>query len=216
MRYPTVGDDIRRLLLIAVSALVAVGVTVALVANSAPDRNGLTIEIPFSELPDGSAHANRLYGRVLTLAGDEFEGFLRWDQNEGSLPVRHRAGVQERDLRGRGRVGRGPGRSQCRHRRLSRRNDADRRGRDHGALVTVIAGNGRWPAVRERLADRGATRRKPVRQPALRARTPPRSLGGVFRGRAGLTSTKDHAEVPIHRGTDRRDPEGVRGRNSDT
>ncbi len=84
MRYPTVGDDIRRLLLIAVSALVAVGVTVALVANSAPDHNGLTIEIQISELPDGSAHANRLYGRVLTLAGDEFEGFLRWDQNEGS------------------------------------------------------------------------------------------------------------------------------------
>lgn len=84
MKYPTVGDDIRRLLLIAVSALVAVGVTVALVANSAPDHNGLTIEIQISGLPDGSAHANRLYGRVLTLAGDEVEGFLRWDQNEGS------------------------------------------------------------------------------------------------------------------------------------
>ena len=27
---------------------------------------------------------NQLYGRVVTTAGEEFEGYVRWDKNEGS------------------------------------------------------------------------------------------------------------------------------------
>ena len=32
----------------------------------------------------GTPEANRLYGRVVTAGGEVYEGYMRWDQNEGS------------------------------------------------------------------------------------------------------------------------------------
>ena len=39
---------------------------------------------PLVERLEGPALVGRLYGNVVTRSGDEFEGYIRWDRNEGS------------------------------------------------------------------------------------------------------------------------------------
>jgi len=63
---------------------VAVGITAALLAKAEPGSEGVALNIQAPRTLKRPPHANRLYGRVLTVTGREYEGFIRWDQNEGS------------------------------------------------------------------------------------------------------------------------------------
>jgi hypothetical protein len=44
----------------------------------------LVLAIALSQAPGGNPADDRLYGRIVTASGDVFEGFIRWDKNEGS------------------------------------------------------------------------------------------------------------------------------------
>ncbi len=95
---PRLGEDLRNLTLIGGSAAVAVIATgaVLLSANHRPERRVVAVapvvevridrhETRRIEGPEIlSSGAERLYGTVETLDGDRYEGFIRWDKNEGS------------------------------------------------------------------------------------------------------------------------------------
>lgn len=93
---PRLGEDLRNVALIAGSAVVAAGATVALFA--AGDRSTHTVRVHdivevrverdrtrVVEAPTTVTNgAERLYGEVTTRSGATLKGFLRWDRNEGS------------------------------------------------------------------------------------------------------------------------------------
>lgn len=95
---PRIGEDLRNLTLIGGSAAVAVVATGALLlsANHRPTRHVVSVapivevridrhETRVIEAPEiVSSGAERLYGTVETLDGERYEGFIRWDMNEGS------------------------------------------------------------------------------------------------------------------------------------
>jgi hypothetical protein len=91
MRKPGLKEDAKNLSLITGSGLFAVLVTVGLLV-AAPRavrtvrheavRPSVERTIVY-EAVAGSG-INRIYGRVITVDGDELKGYLRWDRNEGS------------------------------------------------------------------------------------------------------------------------------------
>ena len=95
MREPTRKEDAQNLSVIAGAGLLSLACTMALWANAAPHQHrSYTVSIPADvpvvapaplvERSEGPALDSRLYGNVVTRSGQEFEGYIRWDRNEGS------------------------------------------------------------------------------------------------------------------------------------
>lgn len=91
MTEPTRNEDAKNLSIITGAGLFGLVCTVALFASAAPHpHRSYTIAVPAAmptplvELREGPALDGRLYGSVVTRSGEEFEGYLRWDRNEGS------------------------------------------------------------------------------------------------------------------------------------
>ena len=91
MRRPGLGEDTRNLALIGGSALAAVVATVGLVLASSSGGHAHRVHVdvaaapaPSYELVEPLSGTNRLYGTVETRHGDSYQGFIRWDRNEGS------------------------------------------------------------------------------------------------------------------------------------
>ena len=92
---PTRTEDAKNLSIIAGAGLLGMVCTMALWANAAPHQHHTyTVTIP-ADAPavalaplvgrvEGPALDSRLYGSVVTRSGEEFEGYIRWDRNEGS------------------------------------------------------------------------------------------------------------------------------------
>lgn len=99
-RIPRLRDDIRNILVIGGSALAGVGLMTAVSLGTQLRERPLppaSASVPAEEASDAHGFptdgyevveplsgSNRLYGTVRTKRGDVYEGFLRWDRNEGS------------------------------------------------------------------------------------------------------------------------------------
>ncbi len=93
MRAPTRNEDAKNLSVIAGAGLLSVAFTMAILARAAPHQHHTyTVTVPsdvsvstpvVEERLEGPALDSRLYGNVTTRSGQEFEGYIRWDQNEG-------------------------------------------------------------------------------------------------------------------------------------
>ena len=93
MRTPTRQEDAKNLSVIAGAGLLSLAFTMALWAGAAPHQHRTyTITVPTdvstsAPVPEarleGPALDGRLYGHVVTRSGEEFQGYLRWDRNEG-------------------------------------------------------------------------------------------------------------------------------------
>jgi hypothetical protein len=70
-------DSIARLSLIGLAGAVGLAATFALGQGSGFQPLSIRSD-------DGGPYQNRLYGRVVTVSGEELRGFIRWDRNEGS------------------------------------------------------------------------------------------------------------------------------------
>ncbi|MEK9502351.1 hypothetical protein [Gaopeijia maritima] len=94
---PRLEEDLRNVALIAGSAVVAAGATVALFAAGGPSSSSefrvheiveVRVERDRTRVVEAPTRvtngAERLYGEVTTRSGATLEGFLRWDRNEGS------------------------------------------------------------------------------------------------------------------------------------
>ena len=95
MREPTRKEDAQNLSVIAGAGLLSLAFTMALWANAAPHQHRsytrtVLVDVPsvapapLGERATGPALDDRLYGNVVTRSGQEFEGYIRWDRNEGS------------------------------------------------------------------------------------------------------------------------------------
>ena len=95
MKEPTRKEDAMNLSVIAGAGVLGLAFTMALLANAAPHQHRtytVTVPVdvptvassPLVERSEGPALDGRLYGNVVTRSGDEFEGYIRWDRNEGS------------------------------------------------------------------------------------------------------------------------------------
>ena len=95
MKEPTRKEDAKNLSVIAGAGVLSLACTMALLANAAPHQHRtytvtLPVDVPtvapapLVERSEGPALDGRLYGNVVTRSGDEFEGYIRWDRNEGS------------------------------------------------------------------------------------------------------------------------------------
>ena len=93
MTEPTRTEDATNLSIITAAGLFGFVCTVALFANAASHEHrtysvAVPVEAPRSaplvERAEGPALDGRLYGNVVTRSGEEFEGYIRWDRNEGS------------------------------------------------------------------------------------------------------------------------------------
>lgn len=105
-REPGVREDAKNLSLVTGSAVVAVALTIGLLASqmtAAPEpevvvRDVQPIRVEIVEIPAVEPEpepepvvailplsgSNRLFGTVTTVYGSEFTGYIRWDRNEGS------------------------------------------------------------------------------------------------------------------------------------
>ena len=93
MRTPTRQEDAKNLSVIAGAGLLSLAFTMALWAGAAPHQHRTyTITVPTdvstsAPVPEarleGPALDGRLYGNVVTRSGEEFQGYIRWDRNEG-------------------------------------------------------------------------------------------------------------------------------------
>ena len=93
MRTPTRQEDAKNLSVIAGAGLLSLAFTMALWAGAAPHQHRTyTITVPTdvstsAPVPEarleGPALDCRLYGNVVTRSGEEFQGYIRWDRNEG-------------------------------------------------------------------------------------------------------------------------------------
>ena len=95
MKEPTRKEDAKNLSVIAGAGVLSLACTMALLAYAAPHQHRtytvtLPVDVPtvapapLVERLEGPALVGRLYGNVVTRSGDEFEGYIRWDRNEGS------------------------------------------------------------------------------------------------------------------------------------
>ena len=95
MKEPTRKEDAKNLSVIAGAGVLSLACTMALLANAAPHQHRtytvtLPVDVPtvapapLVERLEGPALVGRLYGNVVTRSGVEFEGYIRWDRNEGS------------------------------------------------------------------------------------------------------------------------------------
>ena len=95
MKEPTRKEDAKNLSVIAGAGVLSLACTMALLANAAPHQHRTytvtrpvdvptVAPAPLVERLEGPALVGRLYGNVVTRSGDEFEGYIRWDRNEGS------------------------------------------------------------------------------------------------------------------------------------
>ncbi len=95
MKEPTRKEDAKNLSVIAGAGVLSLACTMALLANAAPHQHRTyTVTLPADvptvalaplvERSEGPALVGRLYGNVVTRSGVEFEGYIRWDRNEGS------------------------------------------------------------------------------------------------------------------------------------
>ncbi len=95
MKEPTRKEDAKNLSVIAGAGVLSLACTMALLANAAPHQHRtytvtLPVDVPtvapapLVERLEGPALVGRLYGNVVTRSGDAFEGYIRWDRNEGS------------------------------------------------------------------------------------------------------------------------------------
>lgn len=90
MRGPSQGEDTKNVSLISIAAAVALIATVAFIADSAPSPIDFGTSVPAPAITptepwiDGPALDGRLFGRVSTRSGETYEGYLRWDRNEGA------------------------------------------------------------------------------------------------------------------------------------
>ena len=95
MKEPTRKEDAKNLSVVAGAGVLSLACTMALLANAAPHQHRtytvtLPVDVPtvapapLVERSEGPALDGRLYGNVVTRSGDEFEGYIRWDRNEGS------------------------------------------------------------------------------------------------------------------------------------
>ena len=95
MKEPTRKEDAMNLSVIAGAGVLGLAFTMALLANAVPHQHRtytvtLPVDVPtvapapLVERSEGPALDGRLYGNVVTRSGDEFEGYIRWDRNEGS------------------------------------------------------------------------------------------------------------------------------------
>lgn len=80
-------EDARSLSLIGGAALVSIALTAVAVARAAPpapssSRVVVRVAEPTAAAPMSAS--DRLFGAVTTRSGARYEGFLRWDRNEGS------------------------------------------------------------------------------------------------------------------------------------
>ncbi len=95
MKEPTRKEDAKNLSVVAGAGVLSLACTMALLDNAAPHQHRtytvtLPVDVPtvapapLVERSEGPALDGRLYGNVVTRSGDEFEGYIRWDRNEGS------------------------------------------------------------------------------------------------------------------------------------
>ncbi len=95
MKEPTRKEDAMNLSVIAGAGVLGLAFTMALLAYAVPHQyRTYTVTLPvnvptvapapLAERPEGPAFDGRLYGNVVTRSGEEFEGYIRWDRNEGS------------------------------------------------------------------------------------------------------------------------------------
>jgi len=75
--------QMRRLGLIGVAGVI--GLSASLALGDGATFEPLKLSLPsLPSFSGGDAYSDRIYGRVLTMDGGEYEGFIRWDRNEGS------------------------------------------------------------------------------------------------------------------------------------
>jgi hypothetical protein len=82
-----VREDARNLSLIGGAALAGIALTAVAFARATPPvRSSSRVVIHVAEAVTVApmSASDRLYGTVTTRAGERYEGFLRWDRNEGS------------------------------------------------------------------------------------------------------------------------------------
>jgi hypothetical protein len=95
MKEPTRKEDAQNLSVIAGAGILSLAFTMALWANASPHQHRsytvtipadvpVAAPVPLAERSERPVLDNRLYGNVVTRSGQEFEGYIRWDRNEGS------------------------------------------------------------------------------------------------------------------------------------
>ena len=94
MTEPTRTEDAKNVSIITGAGLLGLVCTVAPFANTGPHQHrscssgpaelSTAAPAPLVERIDAPAQDSRLYGNVTTRSGEEFEGYIRRDRNEGS------------------------------------------------------------------------------------------------------------------------------------